>query len=86
MWAHEFVLASQAVSYMTCSSYLDDFVMEAVQLLFRVVFSFFCSVMFKAMYCGIIVTEFEPQLHYYVHFRANTLGKCMNPLILPAMG
>ena len=25
-------------------------------------------------------------LRYYVHFRANTLGKGMNPLILPAMG
>ena len=23
---------------------------------------------------------------YYIHFRANTLGKGMNPLILPAMG
>ena len=38
------------------------------------------SVMVKAMDCGIVVRE------YYVHFRANTLGKGMNPLILPAMG
>ena len=29
--------------------------------------------------------EFELQLHYYVHFRVNALGKGMNPLILPAM-
>ena len=36
--------------------------------------------------CGIIVTEFELQLHYYIHFQINTLGKGMNPLILPAMG
>ena len=42
--------------------------------------------MFKAMDCGIVVSEFELQLRYYVHFRANTLGKGMNPLILPAMG
>ena len=43
-------------------------------------------VMVKAMDCGIVVREFELQSRYYVHIRANTLGKCMNPLILPAMG
>ena len=38
------------------------------------------GVMVKAMNCGIVVRD-------YVHFRANTLGKGMNPLILPpAMG
>ena len=41
---------------------------------------------FKAMDCGIVVREFVLQSRYYVHFRANTLGKGMNPLILPAMG
>ena len=35
---------------------------------------------------GIVVNEFELQSRYYVHFRTNTLGKGMNPLILPAMG
>ena len=40
----------------------------------------------KAMDCGIIVSEFVLQSRYYVHFWANTLGKGMNPLILPAMG
>ena len=44
------------------------------------------GVMFKAMDCGIVVHEFVLQSRYYVHFRANTLGKDMNPLILPAMG
>ena len=44
------------------------------------------GVMVKAMDCGIIVLEFVLQSRYYVHFRANTLGKGMNPLILPAMG
>ena len=44
------------------------------------------GVMVKAMDCGILVSEFELQLHYYVHFQVNTLGKRMNPLILPAMG
>ena len=44
------------------------------------------GVMVKAMDCGIIISEFELQSRYYVHFRANTLGKGMNPLILPAMG
>ena len=44
------------------------------------------GVMVKAMDCGIVVHEFVLQLCYYVHFRANTLGKGINPLILPAMG
>ena len=44
------------------------------------------GVMVKAMDCAIVVREFVLQSRYYVHFRANTLGKGMNPLILPAMG
>ena len=42
--------------------------------------------MVKAMDCGIVEREFVLQSRYYVHFRANTLGKGMNPLILLAMG
>ena len=41
------------------------------------------GVMVKAVNCGIVVREFVLQSRYYVHFRANTLGKGMNPLILP---
>ena len=44
------------------------------------------GVMVKAMDCGIVISEFVLQSHYYVHFQANTIGKGMNPLILPAMG
>ena len=44
------------------------------------------GVMVKVMDCGIVVHEFVLQSRYYVHFQANTLGKGMNPLILPAMG
>ena len=44
------------------------------------------GVMVKALDCGIVVREFVLQSRYYVHFRANTLRKGMNPLILPAMG
>ena len=44
------------------------------------------GVMVKAIYCGIVVSEFVLQSRYYIHFRTNTLGKGMNPLILPAMG
>ena len=35
--------------------------------------------MVKVLDCGIVVSEFELQSHYYVHFQTNTL-------ILPAMG
>ena len=45
-----------------------------------------CVVMFKAMDCRIVVRKFILQSRYYVHIRANTLGKGMNPVILPAMG
>ena len=44
------------------------------------------TTMIKAMGRGIVVSELEFQLHYYVHFQTNTLGKGMNPLILPVMG
>ena len=42
--------------------------------------------MVKVMDSEILVSEFELQSCYYVHFQTNTLGKGMNPLILPAMG
>ena len=45
-----------------------------------------CGVMVKAMDCGIVVSKFILQSHYYIHFQANILGKGMNRLILPAMG
>ena len=42
--------------------------------------------MIKGMDFGIVVCEFEIQSRYYIHFRTNTYGKGMNPLILLAMG
>ena len=44
-----------------------------------------CSVMVKALDCGIVVREFELQSRHYIHFRTNTLGEGMNLLILPSM-
>ena len=44
------------------------------------------GVIVKAMDCEIVVSEFELQSCYYVHFRTVILRKGMNPLILPAMG
>ena len=41
--------------------------------------------MVKALNCGIVVSEFELQSRYYVHFRTNTFGTGMNPLELQAM-
>ena len=45
-----------------------------------------CGVTVKAIDCGIVVSEFELQSQYYVHFRTNILAKGMNPLTLPAVG
>ena len=44
------------------------------------------GVIVKAMDCEIVVSKFKLQSGYYVHFWTNTLGKGMNPFILPAMG
>ena len=44
------------------------------------------GVMVKAMDCGIIVSEFVLQSRYYVHFRANTLGKGIEPPYPPSYG
>ena len=44
------------------------------------------GLMVKTMDCGIVVSDFVLQSCYYIHFRANTLGKGMNCLILQAMG
>ena len=44
------------------------------------------GVMVKSLDSGIGVSEFELQSRYCVHFRKNTQGKGMNPLILLAMG
>ena len=64
---------------------------ELEAFFFYIYTELFCAgcprgVMAKVMDCGIVVREFVLQSCYYVHFRANTLGKGMNPLILPAMG
>ena len=48
--------------------------------------SHYIFTMVKAMDCGIVEREFVLQSRHYVHFRANTLGKGMSLLILPAMG
>ena len=34
----------------------------------------------------IVVSKFELQSHYYIHFRKITIGKSMSPFIPPAMG
>ena len=45
-------------------------------------FSLGCTrgVIVNAMNGGIVVSEFEIQSHYYVHFQTNPLGKGMDPL------
>ena len=64
--------------------YKEDLALNNLQWLIR---GCHRGVVVKTMNCGIVVREFVLQSRYYVHFRANTLGKGMNPLILPpAMG
>ena len=44
------------------------------------------SLVVKVQDCGILVSEFELQSRYYVHFRTNTLGLSMKHFTLTAMG
>ena len=44
------------------------------------------GVMDKTMDCGFVVSDFVLKSRYYVHFRPNTIGKGMHPLILPVKG
>ena len=43
------------------------------------------DVIANELYYDIRVSEFELQWHYYVHFRINTIGKSLNPLISRAL-
>ena len=36
------------------------------------------------MDCGLVVSEFEPQSRYYVHFQTNTHGKKYKPPYPPS--
>ena len=45
-----------------------------------------CGLMVKAMDCEIVLSEFVLQSNYYVHFRANALGKGMTPTYPPNYG
>ena len=38
------------------------------------------GIVVNVMNCDIVVSEFELQPHYHIHFRANTFGKGINPL------
>ena len=41
----------------------------------------FCDVVVNVLDCELVVNEFKIQSRYDVHFRTNTRGKGMNPLI-----
>ena len=42
-----------------------------------------CGIIAKVLDCSLKVSKFELQLHYYVYFWINTLGKGMSYLIPP---
>ena len=39
------------------------------------------DVITKVLDCCLELSELELQSHYYIHFRTNTIGKGINPLI-----
>ena len=52
--------------------------------IYTYIFIYICVYIFIYIYIYIYIGDVL--VVYYVQFRANTLGKGMNPLILPAMG
>ena len=44
-----------------------------------------CGVVAREPDYYFVLSEFEPQLRYYVHFRPNAFGKNLEPLILPQL-
>ena len=45
-----------------------------------------CDAVANVLDSDILVSEFELQSRYYVHFRTNTLGQSWNLPILPSYG
>ena len=73
---HPFIIISIIITYLLLSS-----------LSFSAPFYYYLHQNYiKAMDCGIVVCEFVLQSRYYVHFRANTLGKGINPSYPPSYG
>ena len=68
-----------------CSSYTSNKPNFCVTT-FNIIDNLFCGVMVKALDFEIVVSEFELQSRYYVHFRTCTLGKGLNLRILTAFG
>ena len=77
-----FVMFGQFVSAIHCD-WIEHFIISRWRI---PVWGCPRGVMVKTMDCGIVVREFVLQLGYYVHFRANTLGKRTNPPYPPSYG
>ena len=58
---------------------------KKIEYFFTVAWGCPSGVMDKMMDYEIVLSKFELESRYYVQFRANTLEKGMNPLVLPAM-
>ena len=46
----------------------------------------FSGVVANLLDCGIVVSEFELQSHYYIHFRTDALAKVRTPFLPEGMG
>ena len=62
---------------------MSFFVFSATSVLIE---TYWWGCLHGVMDCGIVVREFILQSRYYIHFRANTLGKSMNPPYPPSYG
>ena len=60
-------------------TYLDGAVIEGFICIKGYQFS--GDIVANMLNCDIVVSEFEPQVHYHVHFSTKIIGKGMNTLI-----
>ena len=81
-------LAESTLKPIYYGSFINQLLSDTIKLMQRLRRIRGCprGVMVKAMNFGIVVREFVLQSRYYVHFRANTLGKGMNPSYSPSYG
>ena len=65
--------------------FLNSFISSRIKMTKTCSRGSLCGVMANMLECDFVVSEFELQSCYYVHFRTNNLGKGINSLLHTAM-
>ena len=55
--------------------------MMMMMMIYIYIYIYPCGIVANLWNCDIVVSEFEVQSYYHIHFQTHTLEKGMNPLI-----